>query len=102
MADKETAENARIGEGKPGPGRPRGSANKATAAVRDAFQALVEANQSKLQAALDEVYRKDKAGWFDMMMGLAEYVVPKLARTETTLEGSLDLGAQLIIKRRDK
>jgi hypothetical protein len=36
-ADKETAENVRIGEGKPGPGRPKGSANKLTRAAKEAF-----------------------------------------------------------------
>lgn len=35
MADKQTA---KIGQGKPGPGRPRGSPNKLTKAAREAFE----------------------------------------------------------------
>jgi hypothetical protein len=34
---KQTAENSRIGQGKPGPGRPRGSANRLTRAAKEAF-----------------------------------------------------------------
>lgn len=99
MTDKQTPENARIGEGKAGPGRPKGVANKATAAVREAFASLVEANLAKLQDALDAIYEKDKARWFDMVLGLAEYVLPKLARTETTLKGDEDRPPSLIITR---
>ena len=36
MAEKETAEN-RIGKGKPGPGRPKGTPNKVTGLLKDAI-----------------------------------------------------------------
>ena len=38
---KETGKN-RIGQGKPGPGRPKGSANKTTSAAREAFEYAFE------------------------------------------------------------
>ncbi len=37
MTDSKTAQNARIGAGKPGPGRPKGLANKQTRAAKEAF-----------------------------------------------------------------
>jgi hypothetical protein len=37
-SNKLTADNDRIGHGKPGPGRPRGSANRLTVSARKAFQ----------------------------------------------------------------
>ena len=62
MADKETANNGRVGDGTPGPGRPKGVPNRATTAVRDVFSALVEANAERVQALFDQVARKDPAG----------------------------------------
>lgn len=94
---KQTPANARVGSGLPGPGRPKGSQNKATAAVRDAFATLVEANLPKLQDALDAVYEKDKAKFVDLFLGLSEYVLPKLARTETTLSGDNDRPPALVV-----
>lgn len=37
MSEKETTENLKIGEGKPGPGRPKGVPNKTTALLKDAI-----------------------------------------------------------------
>src|SRR5581483_118525 len=91
MADKETTEKRHGCRGKAGPGRPKGVPNKATAATRDAFKALVEANHDKLQAALDDVYAKDKERWFNMMMSLSEYVLPKMARVEGAGPGGENL-----------
>lgn len=42
MVNKQTAANA-IGKGKPGPGRPKGSANKTTKAAREAFALAFDA-----------------------------------------------------------
>lgn len=94
---KQTSANLRGCAGTPGPGRPKGSQNKATAAARESFAALVEANLPKLQEALDAVYEKDKAKFVDLFLGLAEYVLPKLARTETTLSGDGERPPALIV-----
>lgn len=40
---KQTSGNARIGHGKPGPGRPKGSQNKLTRSAREAFLYAFEA-----------------------------------------------------------
>lgn len=47
MADKETAGNE-IGKGKPGPGRPKGVPNKATALLKDAILRAAEKAGNKV------------------------------------------------------
>jgi hypothetical protein len=60
-------------------GRPKGSANKATAAAREAIAAaLGGANAAKLAAQLDGLTGKD---YIDAYVKLAEFVTPKLQRT---------------------
>ena len=99
MVDKETSKNARIGAGKPGPGRPKGTANKSTVQVREVFARFVEANAGKVQTLFDRVAEDDPAKALDLLARLSEFVVPKLARTETTIDGEVSLATRLIIKR---
>ena len=65
-------------------GRPKGSKNKQTQAIRKAYQELVEGNLENLQTWLVLVAEKDPKEAFEMMIKLSEYVIPKLARTEVT------------------
>jgi hypothetical protein len=71
-----------------GGGRPKGSPNKATAAVREAIAVFAEGNAHKLQEWLDDVAmgvggnRPDPAKAADLYLRAIEYHVPKLARTE--------------------
>ena len=65
-------------------GRPKGSPNKSTQAIKDAFQCFVEDNLPKLQEMFDEISRpQDKLAF---IKELSEYIVPKLSRTEATVE----------------
>jgi hypothetical protein len=98
--------------GNAGKGRPKGAPNKTTASARQAFSTLVEGNASKMQSWLERVAdgiplmesikdgektikrqaerngiplwlvppSPDKA--LDIMQKMAEYHIPKLARTE--------------------
>jgi hypothetical protein len=60
-------------------GRPKGSANKATAAARESIAAaLAGANAEKLATQLDSLTGKD---YIDAYVKLAEFVTPKLQRT---------------------
>jgi hypothetical protein len=95
MADKETTNNRRIGDGTPGPGRPKGVPNRATTAVRDVFSAFVEANAGRAQALFEQVARKDPAKALDLLARLSEFVIPKLARTE--LSGEIGVRGKLVI-----
>ena len=82
----------KIGEGAPGPGRPKGIPNKSTAMVREAIATLLERNSEKMDEWLQLVAygdeslgikpQPDKA--LDIMQKMAEYHIPKLARTEVT------------------
>jgi hypothetical protein len=85
-------ETAKIGEGAPGPGRPKGIPNKSTTIVREAIANLLERNSEKMDEWLQLVAygdselgvkpQPDKA--LDIMQKMAEYHIPKLARTEIT------------------
>jgi hypothetical protein len=75
-----------------GKGRVRGVPNKATSIVRDAIANLLERNADKMDEWLQLVAcgdedkglkpAPDKA--LDIMQKMAEYHIPKLARTELT------------------
>jgi hypothetical protein len=66
-------------------GRKAGTPNKATANAREAFARLVEGNVDRVQGWLDQIAVTDgpKAALM-CFLDLAEYHVPKLARTELT------------------
>jgi hypothetical protein len=66
-------------------GRPKGTPNKSTALAREAIAKFVDGNADRLQTWLDEIAMNEKLGpkvAFDCFMQVAEYHVPKLARTE--------------------
>ena len=68
-------------------GRTVGTPNKSTALAREAIAKFVDGNADKLQQWLDEIAMNEKLGpkvAFDCFMQVAEYHVPKLARTEHT------------------
>ena len=68
-------------------GRSVGTPNKSTALAREAIAKFVDGNADKLQQWLDEIAMNEKLGpkvAFDCFMQVAEYHVPKLARTEHT------------------
>ena len=67
-------------------GRPKGTPNKTTSKTREAFNMLVEDNLGNMSKWLAEVAAEDPKAALDVIAKLAEYIVPKLARTETTLE----------------
>ena len=66
-------------------GRQAGTPNKATGAARLAFANFVDNNADRLQVWLDEIAVNEKLGpkvAFECLMQVAEFHVPKLARTE--------------------
>ena len=75
---------------KPGPGRPKGLPNKATADARRAIAAFVDENAHRLTEWLDAVASGDPeqdlkpnpAKAFELFQSVVEYHIPKLARTE--------------------
>jgi hypothetical protein len=91
----ETSKRSRRGRARPNSGKPKGlpktggrqagTPNKATGMARQAFANFVDNNANRLQTWLDEIATNDKHGpkvAFDCLMQVAEFHVPKLARTE--------------------
>ena len=82
----------KLGEGAPGPGRPKGVPNKSTEAVRTAIALLLERNSEKMDEWLQLVaygdselgVKPDPGKALDILQKMAEYHIPKLARTEVT------------------
>lgn len=65
-----------------GKGRAKGVPNAVTKTAREIFQAFVECNALKLQELFDRVAKKSPAKALSIYAKLAEFVIPKLQRTE--------------------
>lgn len=72
-------------------GRPKGTKNKNTKIVRQAFQQLTEDNLDNMTIWLSQVASEDPSKALDIMLRLSEYIIPKLARTEVTGSEGEDL-----------
>jgi hypothetical protein len=71
-------------------GRPKGSPNKTTKEIRDSFQMFVEGNQDKFDEWISRVAEKNPAKAIELVTNLAEYILPKLSRTEVQAEIKTD------------
>jgi len=63
-------------------GRQKGTPNKATAEARAAFGMVFEKLAPEVEGWIREVAETDPARAAELVLRLAEYFVPKLARTE--------------------
>lgn len=72
-------------------GRPKGSLNKNTKHIREAYQRLTEHNLENMSIWISQVASEDPAKAMDIMIRLSEYILPKLARTELTGNDGDDL-----------
>lgn len=69
-------------------GRGKGTPNKVTKDVREAYQMLIEKNLSNLDAWVKKVAEKDPAQALRIIVDLSEYVIPKLARVEANISNT--------------
>lgn len=67
-------------------GRPKGTPNKNTSKIRDAFQRLIETNLDNMTEWLEKVAESSPKEALDILNKMAEYTTPKLARVETKHE----------------
>jgi len=67
-------------------GRKKGSQNKTTREIRESFQMFVEGNADQFQTWIERVAEKNPAKAIELVSNLAEYVLPKLSRTEVKSE----------------
>jgi hypothetical protein len=87
-------ETPKIGEGLPGPGRPKGLPNRATQAVREAIARMAEENAENFNLWLSQVAATSPEKACDIYLKAIEYHIPKLARTEVTGkdDGPINIG----------
>jgi len=95
VSDKVTRGKRRVGDGTPGPGRPKGSPNRATSEARNVFAAFVEANAPKAQELFERVAKDDPAKALDLLAKLSEFCIPKLSRS--TIDGEIGIRGTLVI-----
>ena len=69
-----------------GAGRPKGSPNKSTKEIRDAFQMFVENNVENFEEWIMRVAEKNPAKAIELVKDVGEYILPKLSRTEVKAE----------------
>ncbi len=70
-----------IGQGRCGPGRPKGARNRATTSVRQAVALLADANIDRVQLWLDDVAEKDGSlAALKIYLEILEFSVPKIQR----------------------
>lgn len=65
-------------------GRPKGTKNKSTQQIREAYQLLTEQNLDNMSVWLAQVAADNPEKAMDLMLKLSEYIIPKLARQELT------------------
>lgn len=76
-------------KGKPRPpsaGRKKGTPNKATQNAREAIASFVDGNAHRLEGWLDKIAEKDPKEAFICFQSVIEYHIPKLARSDSTVE----------------
>ena len=72
-------------------GRPPGTKNKKTEAIRGAYQNLVEMNLDEMSEWMRTIAATDPKAAMELMIKLSEYVIPKMSRTEITGANGNDL-----------
>jgi hypothetical protein len=75
-------------------GRPQGSVNKDVAPLREKFQQLLDGYS--IEKMLDDLDSLEPQERLRVVTGLAEYLVPKLARTEVKQEGDNTLVIKVV------
>jgi len=73
-------------------GRPAGSTNKSTQAIREIVQGIVDNQISKIETELNGLTGKE---YISAITGLMEFVLPKLSRTD--LKSVDDDGKKIIV-----
>lgn len=64
-------------------GRKKGTPNKQTKEIRDAYKILIETNLDNMTKWINSIAKENPEKAIDILLKLSEYVVPKLNRIET-------------------
>jgi len=68
-------------------GKKKGTENKTTKEIKEAYAMLITKNIPNLVKWLDKIAETDPAKAIYILSDLSEYVIPKLARTDITNDG---------------
>ena len=79
-------------------GKKKGTLNKNTKAIREAYQKLTEDNLDNMSIWISQVAGDAPAKALDIMIRLSEYIIPKLARTELSGNDGEDLFKNISFK----
>ena len=83
-------------------GRKKGTPNKVTKDIKNAFRQLIESNIDNLSEWLNSIAKENPEKAFDLILKLSEYVTPKLNRTEYKEQTSIEDLLQLTPEQREK
>ena len=67
-------------------GRQKGTPNKVTSDLREAYRLLAEKNQGNLELWLKQVAQDNPEKALKLFIDLSEYIIPKLNRSEIVQE----------------
>jgi len=70
-------------------GKVKGQANRSTTQAREAIAAFVDNNTERLTDWLDRIALDSPKDAFDCVTKVMEYHLPKLARTESTIDANV-------------
>ncbi len=88
--------------GKKWGGRRKGTPNKSTAEIREAFQLLVADKLPKLSKWIDEVAKENPEKALIIIAKYSEFVLPKLQRTEISGDLTIEQLLQLTPEQRQE
>jgi hypothetical protein len=74
------------GKANPNAGRPKGSPNKGTEALRKRIASLTERNYPRLSEALQSVEAENPAKFVELYLQLLRYTLPQLQSVQQTIE----------------
>jgi hypothetical protein len=86
------------GKQNPNAGRPKGSPNKGTEALRKRIATLTEKNYPRLSEALESVEAENPAKFVELYLQLLRYTLPQLQSVQQTLEYSDDTISKINIQ----
>ncbi len=76
-------------------GRKKGSENKATKDIKEAYKMLIESNLDNMTAWIERIAQTDPDKAIKILSELSEYVVPKLSRTEVKNSGEVTIKTEI-------
>ena len=82
--------------------RMKGTPNKVTSDIRDAYRRLLEENLANLNSWLSEIAQNNPEKAIDLLLKMSEYVVPKLNRTEIESTSINDLMSMTMQQREQR